>query len=227
DLSPGREALDGSALRRLQQHAQNQDIVRHDGAPDILPEAGPPVSANALTVFTDKAAWASAHGKEVMVEDFNDKKLNDGLSYIGSESAKIANGYFHDSLKSTSQNAPGTTWYFDPAKIGGNFIAYGGDWDLGGPGGSGNSLKVYMNDLENPDVYTYIGSLLSGVEGFQFWGFISEAKFTSVRLIGGLGDNQQTYKLDNMSFSHAPLPGTFWMVSGGLLGLLALRRQFF
>jgi hypothetical protein len=185
-------------------------------------------SALTVTIYRDKAAWIDARGGQYQTEDFNDRKLNPGLNYIGSESAKVSNGYFHDSLKSTSANAPMTTWYFDTA-ITGNLIAFGGDWDLGGPGGSGNSLKVYVNSLDNQDVYTYIGYLSSGMEGFAFWGFIldpADPRFSSVRLVGGLGDNQQAYKLDNMVYSHAPLPGTVWMLGGGLLGLLGFRRHF-
>ena len=47
DLSFGQEGRAGSTLGRLKQHPQNQDIVRHDGAPDILPETRPalPVAA--------------------------------------------------------------------------------------------------------------------------------------------------------------------------------------
>jgi hypothetical protein len=48
DRSPGREALNGSALLHLKQYPQNQDIVRHHGAPDILPETWPVLPAAAL-----------------------------------------------------------------------------------------------------------------------------------------------------------------------------------
>jgi len=48
DFSPGREFLDISALLRLKQHAQNLNIVRHHGAPDILPEARPTLAVKAL-----------------------------------------------------------------------------------------------------------------------------------------------------------------------------------
>ncbi|MFZ2088920.1 MAG: hypothetical protein WAU47_10115, partial [Desulfobaccales bacterium] len=90
----------------------------------------------------------------------------------------------------------------------------------GGPGGSGNSLLVSINDFSYD-----VGAISNSFDG-EFWGFISDTPFTSVKLIGGSGTNQQNYQLDNMVYSQVPVPGTLWLFSGGLMGLLALGRHF-
>ncbi len=89
----------------------------------------------------------------------------------------------------------------------------------GGPGGSGNSLHVYENDINY-----YVGYISNNYNG-GFWGFVTDTAFTSVKLIGGTGTNQQNYKLDNMVYSPVPLPGTLGFLGGGLAGLLIFRRK--
>jgi hypothetical protein len=82
-----------------------------------------------------------------------------------------------------------TIWTFSP-----QVIAYGGTWTLAGPGGSGNSLLVYIDDIDQP-----VGVISNNYDG-DFWGFISDTPFTSVTLLGGTGSNQQSYKLDDMVY---------------------------
>jgi hypothetical protein len=173
------------------------------------------VSASTI-VYTDKTAWENALGGQFLTEDFNDDQLNDGVSFVSTESGHInpAEGYYQDVLASQSQNEPMTTWSFTPEITG-----YGGDWTLGGPGGSGNSLLVYISGVP-----TLVGSIPNSYGG-GFWGFISDTPFTSVELIGGGGTNQQNYRLDNMVYSQVPEPGTLWLLSGGLIGLVASRRR--
>ena len=121
--------------------------------------------------------------------------------------------YYQDVLASQSQNEPMTIWSFSPG-----IVAYGGDWTLGGPGGSGNSLLVYMADLS-----VYVGAISNSYND-EFWGFVSDTPFTSVKLVGGSGSNQQNYRLDNMVYSQVPEPGVLWLLTSGLVGLLARRR---
>ncbi len=109
-----------------------------------------------------------------------------------------------------------TTWSFTP-----QITAYGGNWDLAGGGGSGNSLGVYVDNLTNP--VEFIPSSYNG----GFWGFTSDTPFSKVLLKGGTGTNQQTYQLDNMVYSPVPLPGTLGLLSSGLLGLFFFRRKVF
>jgi hypothetical protein len=169
----------------------------------------------ATIVYTDKAAWDSAVGGQFLTEDFNDAVLNDGVSFVSSESGNInpALGIYQDVLASASQNEPMTVWSFTPA-----ITAYGGSWTLGGPGGSGNSLLVYL------DGTTFVGSIPNSFNG-GFWGFVSDAPFTSVKLIGGSGTNQQNYKLDDMVYAPVPVPAAAWLLGSGIALLGWARRR--
>jgi len=186
-------------------------------------------SATVVTIYTDATAWQDALGG-FLTEDFSDLQLNDGVSYVSSESGGINTkfGYYHDVLKSQSANEPMTIWTFTP-----QITAYGGTWTLGGPGGSGNSLLVYMNDLDY-----LVGRISSNYNG-DFWGFISDTPFSSVLLVGGLGSNQQNYQLDDMVYSYDtslmtytitsnvvanPLPPSVLFLGTGILGLVTCRR---
>jgi hypothetical protein len=170
----------------------------------------------ATIVYTDKTAWENALGGQFLTEDFADFQLNTGVSFVSTESGHInpALEYYQDVLASTSQNSPMTTWSFTPG-----ITAYGGNWTLGGPGGSGNSLQVYIADSS-----LYVGSI-SNSYGGGFWGFISDSSFTSVNLIGGGGTNQQHYNLDNMVYSPVPVPASVWLFCSGILGLIGLARR--
>jgi len=175
-------------------------------------------TAGALTtVYTDKATWAANLSGPALTETFADAILNPGVSYTSSESGHInpSEEYYQDVLTSNSANEPMTTWSFIP-----QITAYGGNWTLGGPGGSGNSLLVYVNDLSH-----YVG-FISNTYGGEFWGFTSTTPFTSVILKGATGSNQQIYQLDNMVYAPVPVPGTVWLLGGGLLiGLLPRLRR--
>jgi hypothetical protein len=92
---------------------------------------------------------------------------------------------------------------------------------LGGPGGLGNSLLVYIDDS------TDHAGVISNSYGGEFWGFISDAPFTSVKLIGSTGNHQQHYQLDDMVYSPVPEPGTLsLLLTGALIGVgLVIRRR--
>ena len=143
-----------------------------------------------VTIYTDKTAWENALAGQVVTEDFSDDILNDGISlYTESGNINEMFGYYHDVLNSDSAKGPITIWDFTP-----QINAYGGTWTLGGPGGGGNYLLIYIDDIEEP-----VGVVTNGYNG-DFWGFISDTPFTSVTLLGGSGNNQQNYKLDDMVY---------------------------
>jgi hypothetical protein len=169
-----------------------------------------------VMVFTDKAAWESALNGQYQTESFDDAQLNLGVSFSSSEPGHFnpALGYYQDVLTSTSANEPFTIWSFSPP-----MRAYGGDWTLGGPGGSGNSLLVYIEDTSE-----FVGAIGNSYGG-EFWGFISDAPFTEVKLIGGTGSHQQIYKLDNMVYSSVPEPGALCLLGTGVAGLLFLAKR--
>jgi hypothetical protein len=174
------------------------------------------LSVNAATlIYTDKTAWENALGGQFLTEDFAGGQLNNsGVSYVSTSSGHInpAQENYQDVLAHESATEPMTTWSFSP-----EITAYGGDWTLGGPGGSGNSLQVYVDS----DYVGYISNSYSG----GFWGFISDTPFSSVELIGGSGSNQQHYSLDNMVFSPVPVPAAVWLFSSGILGLVSIVRR--
>lgn len=174
------------------------------------------VSTAAVTVYTDRTEWENALGGPFLAEDFADDQLNAGVSFVSSESGHInpAEECYQDVLASESQNEPMTTWSFSP-----QITAYGGNWTLGGPGGSGNSLLVYIADSS-----LYVGAI-SNSYGGEFWGFISDDAFTSVKLVGGGGSNQQNYKLDDMVYSPIPEPATLSLLAVGLGGLMVRRKR--
>jgi hypothetical protein len=174
-------------------------------------------SAAVITVYTDKTEWENAVGGQILTEDFADDQLNAGVSFVSTESGHINPNLecYQDVLASQSQNEPMTTWSFTP-----EITAFGGDWDLGGPGGSGNSLLVSIADSS-----LSVGAISNSYSG-EFWGFISDTPFTSVQLVGGGGTNQQNYCLDDMVYSQVPEPGTLCLAGVGLLGLLVVRRRF-
>ncbi|MET0028922.1 MAG: hypothetical protein ABW101_14940 [Candidatus Thiodiazotropha sp.] len=145
-----------------------------------------------VIIYTDRTEWENALAGQYLTEDFNDQLLNDGVTYTASESGHINVyfGYYQDVLMSSSQNAPSTIWTFVP-----QIIAYGGTWTLGGPGGSGNSLYLYIDGNEHPV------AVITNSYNDDFLGIIADAPFTSVTLMGGTGSNQQSYKLDDMVYS--------------------------
>jgi hypothetical protein len=196
-----------------------------------------------IVKYTNIATWINAVDDNYETEDFNDLQLNEGVSYISSESGGInlKFGYYHDVLASHSNNNPQTIWTFETP-----ITAYGGSWTLGGPGGGGNSLLVYIYDVNH-----YVGYISNSYNN-EFWGFISDTPFTQVLLIGGTGSNQQNYKLDDMVYSmiaagdsalmgdsadifsrtytmnsnvvHNPVPPSVLLLGSGLLGLGIWRR---
>ncbi len=154
--------------------------------------------ATTITIYTDKLEWQNALDGQHLTEDFADTLLNDGVSYVSTESGHINPTLecYQDVLASQSQNEPMTVWTFVP-----QIAAYGGDWALGGPGGSGNNLLVYIADDS-----LYVGSIPNSFNG-DFWGFVSDTAFSSVRVVGGWGTNQQHYCLDDMVYWYPEASG--------------------
>ena len=89
---------------------------------------------------------------------------------------------------------------------------------VGGPGGTGNSLLVYIADSSE-----YVGAIRNTYGG-EFRGLISDTPFTSVKLIGATGLHQQNYRLDDMVYSSVPEPSSLCLLSGGLIGVFLFHQ---
>jgi parallel beta-helix repeat protein len=85
-----------------------------------------------------------------------------------------------------------TTWQFTPP-----IYAYGGNWNLAGPGGPGSAIEVYVNQ-------TLVGIIPNTYSG-QFWGFVSTELFSNVLLQEGAAPSgwRESYEMDNMVYAFA------------------------
>jgi hypothetical protein len=167
-------------------------------------------------VYTEKSAWAAAVSGVFGSEDFSDAILEPGLDFVSSESGHVnpALGYYQDVLASQSQNAPMTTWSFVPP-----IRAFGANFTLGGPGGSGNSLVVSIVDSG-----TTVGTIPNSYAG-GFWGFVSDTSFTAVKLAGGSGTNQQNWRMDDLVFTSVSAPAAPPLLGLALALLVTTRRR--
>ncbi len=156
----------------------------------------------------DEAGWKAAVGTW-LTEDFADATLNTGLSVVTDNGlVQAASGCLATSNVWWDRLIPGsatTTWTFDVP-----ITAFGGNWDLGGPGGPGTGIAVEINGSWVP-----VGEIDSDVE-CKFWGFVSDTAFTQVRFIAGTDPQgwAETYELDNMVYS-AHTNG--YIIGGGIV----------
>ncbi|HAY21762.1 MAG TPA: hypothetical protein DCY27_06270 [Desulfobacterales bacterium] len=196
--------------------------------------AAAPASGLKISLYTSKALWLADLGSQYQEETFTDNILHDPGIQFTSPQGVIRLEEYHDILNSWSNNSGFTLWSFADEIYG-----FGGDWTLGGPGGSGNSLTVTM--IADGSSYP-VGVLGSGYNN-DFWGFISsDAPLTEVLLVGGTGKNQQSYTLDNMVYgtlcansvffadvkaasTPIPLPGTLLLLASGFIPLILLRSR--
>jgi len=158
-------------------------------------------SAAVITVFTDKPSWDAAvallpSASTVETEDFNDATLEPGVSVV-SDVGFIDNvgvspcfivDVWCDQVKFSTQE---TKWSFST-----DVVAYGGNWDLAGPGGTGDGILVAIF----PGGGSQVVGTIPGATAGTFYGFTSDMPFMAVNLmIPSTG--VETYALDNMVYS--------------------------
>ncbi len=149
------------------------------------------IASAATTIYTSRSLWENAVGAYAE-ESFSDITLNPGVS-VDSDLGSILGGVWNDAIgDETIPNGPSTTtWYFTPP-----IYAYGGNWDLAGPGGQGSSIRVYINS-------TLVGQIPNTYSG-QFWGFVSTEPFDNVFLKKGTSTGwRELYEMDNMVYAFA------------------------
>lgn len=189
------------------------------GLAAVLLSGATVVSAATFTIYTDRTAFEAALASYT-VETFAGNTTSSGVAIAGG-SVSYASNELNDQIND-GVGATSTTFSF-PAAI----TAYGGNWDLAGPGGPGTGIALATFDgASTYNVGTEIPNTLAGT----FWGFISDTSFTQVLLSEGTQSaGVETYALDNLTTGVAaavPLPaGLPLLLSGfGAIGVLRRRR---
>ncbi|MEQ9486286.1 PEP-CTERM sorting domain-containing protein [Coleofasciculus sp. F4-SAH-05] len=186
----------------------------------------PKADATNITVFTDKQAWIDALDEPWFeTEDFEDQTLNPGVSVI-STVGKIQGGVWSDLINDSPLQT--TTWKFEQPEIWDGINAWGGIWDLAGPGGRGSNIAATVTLLMDGQqlIDKEIPNTLQG----DFWGFVSDTPFDQVILTEGNlgGGHQETYTFDDMVYAQpAPEPSSILgiFVLGTLGAGSALKRK--
>lgn len=196
-----------------------------------------PRAADALTIYTDRAAWLTAVGVgPITDENFDDGMANGfSLTFGGSPHTSLVAGFnspgiFNMQLQDVllADDANSTTFDFDAP-----IRAFGADWNLFGPGGAGVGIQVAIGGmLLGGQVSNVLGnpaSTLAASPNGGFFGFINSDLFSEMTLTGGTqGTNQsrETYSLDNAAFSPVPEPNAVLVFGSGLVVTgLAMRRR--
>ena len=173
-----------------------------------------PASAT-TTIYTDESAFLAALTGTSVLEDFNDPLLN---LAIASTAGSIQGNRFDDRLVRLGAL---TTFNFNSSVNG-----FGGIFNLA-PNGLGQGIDFSIDGGVN-----FVGSIPL-VGGNQFWGFITDTRFSSLQLTGGTGPGgvAETYNLDNARFgtvaAAVPEPSVWaLMVLGfGAIGGAMRRRR--
>jgi len=166
-----------------------------------------------ITVYTDLNSWRAGLGS-YETETFNDGTLDYGIT-VATGNGVIANNRWQDIVVPSGAT---TLWTF-PHPLN----AWAGDWwDLYNPGGPGTGIQVYLDGVAVP-------SEIANSTNGTFWGVTSTVPFQNVLLTAGTapGGLQETYYMDNMSFSVVPAPGAILlgMFGTGVVGWLRRRRS--
>jgi len=169
-----------------------------------------------VVIYTDATAFQAAL-LSYSVETFTGNVINTaGLSF-SSTAGSITGELFSDRVVN---GADSTTWTLPSAMNG-----FGGYWDLT-PQGAGQGLEFFIDGL------TLVPQEVPNSYSGQFFGFISDATFNSVKIDGGTqlpGSIAESYNVDNLTFgvagspppppSDTPEPATFGLIGAALLAI--------
>lgn len=173
--------------------------------------------AQAAVTFYSNLGQFQAATPPTTLENFS-TPLNPGLTITGSH-VNISGGVMNDQI---NDNAATSTTFAFAAPM----IAFGGNFDLAGPGGRGTGILVTL-DLVGGGVQVLAQQIPSSLAG-GFWGFVSTVAFTAVRFSEGTqASGVETYRLDNLRYAAAPVPApaALGLFGLGLLALGATRRR--
>jgi hypothetical protein len=181
----------------------------------------------AFISYTNKAAWetdVALLGLGIVTEDFSDATLVSGLSTANDDG--ISGGVLNASASTQVNNAGNPRLQFSPG-----VKAFGGIFDLAGPGGPGDGLLFQINGTAAVPSGTnsaFVGGTYNG-----FVGFISDnaTLITSVRFDAGALTGDETFSLDNLEISTAatppavPEPGSLTLLGMGLAATVRAVRK--
>ncbi len=152
--------------------------------PLLLPSA---LSAQTITVFTNRAAFEAAIGGSFYVDDFS---LAPPLLGVTTTVGSLDGAKWFDLVNNPA--TPTTVW---DTSFGST--AWGGTWDPtpAGPGG-GVAFEV---DFGGGNIVTVPGIVAGNSPANVFFGFTASSPFLSVR-VKAAGATQETHTLDDMTF---------------------------
>lgn len=169
-------------------------------------------------VYTNLGAWQAAVGT-FNTYDFN-SGIPAGFTFTSSAGAgSVTTGccafagqqVWHDIV---NPGFPAGTTIDTPGAL----YAFGGLWDLAGPGGAGTGIDVWVNG-------SLVG-LIDHLTAGTFWGFTSTAPFTQIVLVSdGQAGSQETYELNGMYTSNVPEPATLVLFGSGILAIAKKLRK--
>jgi PEP-CTERM motif len=169
------------------------------------------------TVYTDFTAWGAAVGPFTSY-DFT-SGLPSGITFNSQGGGNaIASGccafsgtpVWHDVV---SPNIAFTTFTLGTAAT-----AFGGLWDLAGPGGPGVGLNVFADGV-------FVGLIDHNTFG-TFWGFTSTTPFTILTLYAdSQGSGIETYEISNLYANQVPEPASLLLFGSGILALARKLRK--
>jgi len=175
--------------------------------------------AQAAITFYANLGQFQAATPPTTLENFT-TPLRPGLTITGSH-VNISGGVMNDQIN--DNRATSTTFAFAAP-----MIAFGGNFDLAGPGGMGTGILVTL-DLVGGGAQVLAREIPRTLSG-GFWGFVSTLAFTAVRFSEGTqAGNVETYRLDNLRYAAAPVPvpapAALGLFGLGLLALGAVCRR--
>lgn len=175
-----------------------------------------------ITIYTDQALFQSALAS-FSVEDFTGNVLHvAGLSFVstvGSIGGTVGAASGADQFNDRPVNGGAFTTWTLPGPTNG----FGANWDLT-PGGAGQGLEFFIDGV------TLVGTEVPNSYSGQFFGFISDTPFTSVKYDGGTQPGSaETHSMDNLTFgavgAGVPEPGTFGLLASAGAALMLIRRR--
>ncbi|AXI48706.1 hypothetical protein C1J03_02275 [Sulfitobacter sp. SK012] len=184
----------------------------------IVSTAGGAASAATFQIYTDRTAYEAALLGPIAIYDFTGGAPASGVTITGSDVSYTPGGRLRDII---NQGAAADTLFAFDAPV----LAFGGDWNLEGPGGPGTGIEI---QTMNGATYT-VSSEVPNTLRNDFWGFISDMEFSSLSFVeGSQAIGVETYTLDNLTtggVAPVPLPAGLPLLLAGLGGLATLRRK--